>query len=306
MTSSAPPAIDDAILPDGTRIRHAAWAPIAGTRPRGTFLVLNGRAEFIEKYQEFASELAGRGFRVVSFDWRGQGLSTRTPPEDETAHTLSFEPLVADALLLRDRLVGAGEGPVVLFGHSMGGGLGLRLLAERPDAADAAIFTAPMIDPIASRGGRLLARIVAPVMVALGAAMRNPPGEGYRLEAVRLAGYNEHLTSDPVRGHVQRALILENPALGVRGVTWGWLSAAFAAGRRLRRAARAIRTPMLVALAGRESLVDNPGAEAIAAAIPAAEIVRYPEARHEILMETDAIRARFWADVDAFLARQGI
>jgi lysophospholipase len=163
-----------------------------------------------------------------------------------------------------------------------------------------------MIDPVGSRGGRLLARLVAPLMVALGGAMRHPPGEGYRLEAVRLAGYNEVLTSDPVRGHVQRALILENPALGVRGVTWGWLSAAFAAGRRLRETARTIRTPVLFALAGIEALVDNPGAEAIAAAIPTAEIVRYPEAKHEILMETDAIRARFWADVDAFLERQGI
>lgn len=301
-----PPTFGTTVLPDGIRLRTAVWSTADGTDDRGTVLILNGRAEFLEKYQEFASELVQRRFRVVSFDWRGQGLSTRTPPEDETAHTLSFEPLVADAIVMTDRLINPDDGPAILFGHSMGGGLGLRLLAERPGAFAAAIFTAPMIDPVGSRGGRTLARLLAPLMVLFGRALRHPPGEDYRLEAIRLAGYNELLTSDPVRGHVQRALILQNPALGVRGVTWGWLSAAFAAGRRLRAAAPSIRTPTLFVLAGIEALVDNPGAEAIAAAMPAAEVVRYAEARHEILMETDAIRVRFWADVDAFLARRGI
>ena len=49
--------------------------------PRGVCLLLNGQTEFIEKYFEVIDELRGRGFSVVTFDWRGQGGSDRLLPD---------------------------------------------------------------------------------------------------------------------------------------------------------------------------------------------------------------------------------
>jgi len=60
---------------DGLPIRVARWHPEG--RARGTIVVVQGRAEYIEKYFETIGELLQRGFCVVSFDWRGQGLSGR-------------------------------------------------------------------------------------------------------------------------------------------------------------------------------------------------------------------------------------
>ena len=72
----ANPAPDDVVTgaiqtPDGVNLRFARWAPPPGRK--GTVLVLQGRAEFIEKYFETVRDLRARGFAVVTFDWRGQG-----------------------------------------------------------------------------------------------------------------------------------------------------------------------------------------------------------------------------------------
>ncbi|MFX8715876.1 alpha/beta hydrolase, partial [Acinetobacter baumannii] len=56
--------------------RVARWSP-AGAEARGTVCVLQGRAEFIEKYYETVRDLLVRGFAVATLDWRGQGGSER-------------------------------------------------------------------------------------------------------------------------------------------------------------------------------------------------------------------------------------
>ena len=57
---------------DGLGLRYMRWAG----RPQGpgTIVIATGRSEFIEKYFEVIGELLQRGFCIVVFDWRGQGL----------------------------------------------------------------------------------------------------------------------------------------------------------------------------------------------------------------------------------------
>ena len=56
---------------DGVTLRFARLAPPPGRK--GTVVVLQGRAEYIEKYFETVRDLRARGFAVATFDWRGQG-----------------------------------------------------------------------------------------------------------------------------------------------------------------------------------------------------------------------------------------
>jgi lysophospholipase len=51
--------------------------------------------------------------------------------------------------------------------------------------------------------------------------------------------------------------------------------------------------------AGEERLVDNAKLKAIAARLPHGRYVEIPGAYHEILMETDALRAPLWREFDA-------
>lgn len=301
MDLAAAPRTDVLTTPDGARLRWAVWPEPEG-RVRGTVLILNGRSEFIEKYRETAGELIARGFRVFGFDWRGQGLSSRTPVGDETGHYDSFDPLVRDAALLIDQVVRpAGEGPLVILGHSMGGHLALRLLAARPDLAAGAILTAPMVAPIAMPAMQRVARLLSPMAASFGRGRRYAPGEG-GYDAQRLLDPRRLLSSDPVRNRIQADWFRDHPDYRVSGITWGWLAAAFRSSAAILREAPSIRVPVLMLLAGQERLVDNGAARRVARLLPQCRVSVYPDARHEILMEHDDIRSAFWRDADDFLA----
>jgi lysophospholipase len=51
-----------------------------------------------------------------------------------------------------------------------------------------------------------------------------------------------------------------------------------------------------------EALVDNAATAAVARRIPKGRYVMIPGARHELLMETDPIRAAFFREFDALAA----
>ena len=68
--------------------------------------------------------------------------------------------------------------------------------------------------------------------------------------------------------------------------------------------AEKIATPVLVVGAGRDRICITPAAKAFAQAAPNANYVEIPDAGHEILMERNAIRARFWEAFDAFMAQK--
>jgi 3-oxoadipate enol-lactonase len=75
-------------------------------------------------YDAQVAALAGT-HRVVRYDHRGQGASTRAPRAE-----LDMDTLTDDAAGLIEAL---GLGPVTFYGNSMGGFVALRLAARRPD-----------------------------------------------------------------------------------------------------------------------------------------------------------------------------
>ena len=60
----------------------------------------------------------------------------------------------------------------------------------------------------------------------------------------------------------------------------------------------------LVVGAGEDRICLTPEAKAFAAAAPNGEYVEVAGAGHEILMEKNAIRQKFWDAFDAFLSKQ--
>ena len=64
-------------MSDSKKIRLFYCKPENIEKSKGTILLQQGHNEFIEKYFELIEEFKQRGYSVVSFDWRGQGLSDR-------------------------------------------------------------------------------------------------------------------------------------------------------------------------------------------------------------------------------------
>ena len=302
-----PPAggrIDSLRSADGACIRYGIWPAAASAVSRGTALLLPGRTEFIEKYFEPIWELTDRGFHVVMLDWRGQGLSSRPTDNPSKDHVTSFRPRLDDLGRLVDQVVLADcPRPLSLVAHSMGGHLALRYLHDHPGLVKQAALLSPMIGIHLGRMPENLARGI------VGVACRAGLGESYALGRGDYGSYQQGeqwrdmLTSDPDRFRVEHDMIAENPALALGGVTYGWLKAAFGSIDRLfvPGYAEEIGTPMLIAMAGRERVVDNRRTERLAARLPNCELIEIAGARHELLKESDAFRRQLWAAFDRFV-----
>ncbi len=294
------PRFDTLRAHDGLTLRTAVWQPEASP-PRGTILLLHGRTEFIEKYGEVADELTDRGFAVFTFDWRGQGRSDRMLRNHEKGHVETFDDYVRDLTAFIDQVVHPhAPRPIVMLAHSMGGNIALRYLHDHPAAVDRVVLSAPMVDIAVSPLARIAIKVLATVVVAVG---------GRRAFAPRMGAYadmpfdDNPLTHDAARLERMNRLVREDPALAVGGPTYGWLRAALASSERLLGSgfAQAINTPILLMSAAEDEVVSNKAQAAMAQALPSVTLVTLENSRHEPLMETDPVRAAFYARFDAFV-----
>ena len=114
------------------------------------------------------------------------------------------------------------------------------------------------------------------------------------------------VTSDRTRFEHTQKLLKAQPFLRIFGPTFGWLGAAFHSMSRMRRKsyAEGINTPLLVFGAGRDRVVHVQAIRNFVKNLAKARYVEIENAEHEILMENDSIRARFWKEFDAFVAEQ--
>jgi lysophospholipase len=267
-------------------------------------VILGGRSEFSEKYFETARDIAGRGHAVFTLDWYGQGRSERLPGFYERDWNMNFEGHVTDLVHFVSNIITPllpSSTPLYMLAHSMGGHIGLRTLMDHPGLFAGAGFSAPMLG--------LKAVACLPVWLSVRIATLFPasayiPGGGDWHPEER--AQNNIFSSDPDRNAVHNAWVISNPDLRLGGATFGWVAHALMscqylfAGRR----AESVTLPCFFASAGSEALVDNKAIERMARRIPGARYIHLPNARHEILMETDEIRQTFLDGFDTILAHQ--
>jgi lysophospholipase len=283
----------------GVKVR-VLTAPATRGAQRGSVIVAPGRTEFIEKYFEVIRELQARGFAVFCIDWRGQGLSGREVVNSLKGHFGSFDDPVNDlstALkLLGDRL----PRPHIGLAHSMGGAIMLRALQTRRIELDAAAFSAPMWGVA---GLSNMAKKYVRFMVSLGCGSLYAPGVEKRWKRENFK--KNPVTHDKARHDRCQGLIAEEPRLALAGPTNGWVAAAADATEAFQTPGSLahLRIPILIATAGEEQLVDNATHDAVLHELPDATHITIEGAKHEILMETDPIRAQFWAAFDQLTER---
>jgi lysophospholipase len=277
----------------GVRIRMMT-APALG-QPRGSCLVAPGRTEFIEKYFEVARELLGRGFCVFCIDWRGQGLSSRELSDPLKGHFNSFDDAVGDLAAGLAQLADKLPRPYMLLAHSMGGGITLRALQKGKLTVEGAAFSSPMWG-IKKLTGPV--KMMASALVGVGAGGAFAPGVTKTWEREAFEGNT--VTNDEGRHQRCQDLIAADTRLALAGPTYGWLAAAAQAFADFRKpgALKHLTMPIVVASAGEELLVDNKAHDEIAALLPNCRHIQIEHAKHELLMEKDAVRAKFWAAFD--------
>lgn len=289
---------------DGTPIRRIDWRHGEGA-PRGSILFLPGRGDFYEKYLETFDDWASRGWYVTAADWRGQAGSAGPPPGPAAGDIADFAVWVDDLAHLYQVWRADTPGPHVVVGHSMGGHLVLRALAEGRIAPAATVLSAPMLG-FATILPRWVQRIYAAVMNRLGDPAR-PAWKVSEKPGARAALRPNLLTHDARRYADEQWWRAQRPGLSLVPASWRWLLKASESFDRLDAPGvlEAVPGPVLLLATRRDALVSWPAIARAARRLPHARLAAWGgEARHELLRESDAVRDRVLATIDEFLERE--
>ncbi len=235
---------------DGIGLVPTEWP--APEPARGTVLIVHGLGEHAGRYGGLAAQLNGNGWHVVGYDQRGHGRSGG--PRGGLAKDDS---LLTDLAQVVDQVRAQRPGRLVMLGHSMGGLVAARFVAEsvadvpagwsRP--LDALVLSSPALDPGMGLFDKLL--------LAAGSLMpEHAVGNGLKSEwvsrdaAVVAAYVADPLNHDRITPRLARFIV--------------------DGGERVRELAPRWATPTLLLWAGADRCVAPAGSAGFAAAAPKA------------------------------------
>jgi lysophospholipase len=291
--------------PDRLKLRYATFPKTAGAA-KGTVCLVHGRTEFVEKYFETVTDFQKRGFAVATFDWRGQGGSDRQIGKRTLGFVRSFEDYWVDLKSFHANvLLPDCPAPYYLVGHSMGGLVALIAGTRDRMMFDRIFVSAPMVGldrlPLSASGMAALGTALS--AVGLGKAPTGRAQDGLPTER-NFPG--NPVTSDLVRYMRTVDTWRERPDLILGQPTIGWGAAAmramaYAQGDKF---PLAVKAPVMMLAAARDEIVSTSAIEQLGLRMRTGRHAVIPTARHELFMETDAIRAQVFAAFDAFITEQ--
>ena len=123
----------------GVRIVYDVWTP--DTAPRGVVVLCHGYAEHARRYDHVAQRFGEAGLATYALDLRGHGRSggKRVYLRDIDEYTGDFHTLVGTAAADHPGL------PVIVVGHSMGGGVVFTYGVEHPADYTAMVLSGPAV-----------------------------------------------------------------------------------------------------------------------------------------------------------------
>ncbi|MEP2103510.1 MAG: alpha/beta hydrolase [Parasphingorhabdus sp.] len=277
--------------PDGWAIRQFEWTQSCKEN-RGSILFMTGRADFYEKYVETFNDFHAAGWNVTSPDWRGQGGSGRCGPHPHVGHIDDFATWVDDLRAFYPDWRASHPGPHIVIGHSMGGHLVARALAEQRIYPDAVILSAPMLAPAGGGMPEWTAYLLSKIICAFGREKRRAwkvSEKPLEPEVLRQG----LLTHDADRYSDEFFWFGERPFVRLGPASWRWVERAYGSTRHLRnrKHLEAVDIPILMLATATDELVDHATIERALHLLPRAEMKLFgKECAHEIYREADPVR----------------
>ncbi|PCJ98543.1 MAG: alpha/beta hydrolase [Zetaproteobacteria bacterium] len=282
---------------NGREFRFGTSSP-KDSVPDAVVVCLQGVREFSEKYYEMARWCNTNNMTFWTFDWAGQGKSTRYLPNPQKRHGSDFDEDVEDLHTLIMEYIkhssvhtDKGRIPLAMLAHSMGANIGMRYLHKYPDTFECAAFSAPMIGlKVFNKIPQILGEFATTLCALCAGKSYIPGGDDWGKQK-----QHARLSSDPIRKLIHDQWCRADPTLQSGEVTFGWLNQAQKSCRVVQRAPfhTQIETPCLFGIPGNEDLVDNNIARKIINNMNNSQIIDYPDSFHEILMENNQIRGPF-------------
>lgn len=290
---------------DNVRIRYAIF-PRSGQVNRGTVCLVQGRTEFIEKYFETITDFQKRGFTVATFDLRGQGGSDRLIPNRKHGFVEHFNDYGTDLSSFHAHvLLPDCPPPFYLVGHSTGGLVALLAATRDRLMFDRVFLSSPMIAlpglPFGLSGSARVMRVLRFLglsQMPLARREDKPQSEA--------SFKGNPLTGDKARYMRSVEILAARPDLMVTSPTIGWIGSSLEAMNRVNGDdfPAQIKIPVFMCAAALDQVVDTRATELLGLRMRNGHHVIIPGARHELFMETDAVREQVFAAFDAFVTEQ--
>ena len=283
--------MDDSLTTaDGLELQLREWPC---ERPHGSVLIVHGLGEHIGRYLHVAQHLNDWGWNVIGYDQRGHGAS-----EGPRGRLAAADDLLLDLSRVIDAVRAAHDGPLVLLGHSLGGLVAARFVAEgalpaadpaeRPASAgngagrslqpalwhrkvDALVLSSPALDTGMRAAQKVLLAVLGPLTpnLAVGNGLKSEWLS--RAPAVVTAYNRDPLVHDRIAPRLARFLVDSGRFVLHRAPSW--------------------TVPTLLMYAGSDRCVEPAGSAAFAAAAPnsVVGVRRFQPLFHEIFNEPEQV-----------------
>ena len=147
--------------------------------PKANIVICHGLREFTEKYYELIYYFMQEGYSVFIIEHRGHGRSQRLGIDNSQINVEKFDYYVEDFKKFLDEIVipdGKNKN-LLLFAHSMGGGIGTVFLEEHTNYFKAAVLSSPMHEMNTGKSPKILANVVSMGMKLCGKEIMYLPGQ---------------------------------------------------------------------------------------------------------------------------------
>ncbi len=269
-------------------------------QPKGTIVISFGFTESCEKYHELIYYMHCEGYQAAVIDHRGHGRSLREVKEMQLVHVEDFQQYVEDFHRFIQTVVlpKAGNAPLYLYAHSMGGCIGTLYMEQYPGIFRKAVLNAPMYG--INNGGvpEFAARILCRGAILLGKRKKKlfTMGNFDAEELFENSGCNSR-----VRHDYYLRLRRDHEEYQTSSATYGWADAAMrAAGHAIASVNAAnIHIPVLLFQAVEDNFVRAKEQDLFLKRVPSARKIMV-HSRHEInRMPSDMLEA-YMAEIFEF------
>lgn len=146
---------------------------------KANIVICHGFGEFTEKYYELTYYFMQEGYSVFILEHRGHGRSQRLGIDDYQINIDKFEYYIEDLKKFIDEIVipNGQKKNLLLFAHSMGGGIGTLFLEKYNEYFKAAVLSSPMYGINTGKTPKILANIISKGMKLCGNGKKYLPGQ---------------------------------------------------------------------------------------------------------------------------------
>lgn len=271
--------------------------------PKAYIVISHGFTESLEKYHELIYYFLQERYCVYGIEHRGHGRSGSLANLDKVDKSQvnidSFDYYIEDLKTLIDDVIlpDSENSKLLLYAHSMGGGIGSLFLERYPKYFDAALLNAPMMEIDTGKVPSFLAKIIANIAKSLGKGDKYVVGYGpFKKEA----NINASATSCENRYMNYHSFLLDNEMYQRGDASYNWLVNAFNATKEIVNNAHKVEIPVMLCQAGKDTYVKPNGQNKFSQKAKNCILKIYKESKHEIYWEQDHIMKPYLDDVFEF------